>query len=69
MILAGILSGIEVALPLLDGLVPMPAGIFAAISGPDCCSDRSRRDGHRRASGSSSATPFASAFPSTVPCR
>lgn len=32
MILAGLLSGIEVALPLLDGLLPIPPGIFAAMS-------------------------------------
>lgn len=32
MILAGILSGVEVALPLLDGLVPAPAGVFAGLS-------------------------------------
>nr|WMC97961.1 hypothetical protein RAR13_04390 [Aminobacter aminovorans] len=33
MILAGLLSGIEVALPLLDGLLPIPPGVFAALSG------------------------------------
>lgn len=32
MILAAVLSGIEVALPLLDGLVPVPAGVFAGLS-------------------------------------
>ena len=32
MIAAGLLSGVEVALPLLDGFVPVPAGIFAALS-------------------------------------
>jgi len=33
MILAALLSGFEVALPLLDGLLPIPAGVFAALSG------------------------------------
>ncbi|TCN30358.1 hypothetical protein [Sinorhizobium americanum] len=33
MILAAVLSGLEVALPLLDGLLPIPAGVFAALSG------------------------------------
>ena len=33
MIIAGLLSGIEVALPLLDGLLPIEPGIFAALSG------------------------------------
>lgn len=33
MIAAAILSGIEVALPLLDGLLPIPTGVFAALSG------------------------------------
>lgn len=33
MILAGILSGIEVALPLIDGWVEVPRGIFASFSG------------------------------------
>lgn len=32
-ILAGALSGAEVALPLLDGLLPIPRGLFAALSG------------------------------------
>lgn len=32
MILAGLLSGVEVALPLADGLLPVPAGVFAALS-------------------------------------
>ncbi|CAN7314738.1 hypothetical protein LJR009_001581 [Bosea sp. LjRoot9] len=31
-ILAGLLSGAEVALPLLDGLLPVPKGVFAALS-------------------------------------
>lgn len=29
---AGILSGIEIALPLLDGYLPVPQGVFAALS-------------------------------------
>jgi hypothetical protein len=33
MILAGVLSGLEVALPLIDGLFPIPQGVFAALSG------------------------------------
>jgi len=33
MILAGILSGIEVALPLIDGYIEIDRGIFAAASG------------------------------------
>jgi len=32
MILAGILSGIEIALPILDGFLDMPRGLFAAGS-------------------------------------
>lgn len=32
LILAGIFSGFEVALPLLNGVLPVPAGIFAALS-------------------------------------
>ncbi len=33
MIVAGLLSGIEVALPLIDGWVEVPRGIFASFSG------------------------------------
>lgn len=32
MLLAGLLSGLEVVLPLLDGILPIPPGIFAALS-------------------------------------
>jgi len=32
MIMAGILSGFEVALPFLDGLLPVAPGVFAALS-------------------------------------
>lgn len=32
MIVAGILSGIEVALPLAGDLVPVPVGVFAGLS-------------------------------------
>lgn len=32
MIIAGILSGIEVALPLAGDLVPVPVGVFAGLS-------------------------------------
>ena len=31
-ILAGLLSGAEIALPLLDGLLSIPPGLFAALS-------------------------------------
>jgi len=33
MIVAGILSGVEVALPFLEGWLPVPTGTFAALSG------------------------------------
>ncbi|POO54480.1 hypothetical protein CPJ18_02015 [Agrobacterium rosae] len=33
MIIAAILSGLEVALPLIDGVVEIPPGVFAALSG------------------------------------
>lgn len=33
LIMAGILSGLEVALPLLDGFFSIPQGAFAALSG------------------------------------
>lgn len=33
MIAAGVLSGMEIALPLLDGYLPIPQGAFAALSG------------------------------------
>ena len=32
MLLAGLLSCLEVVLPLLDGVLPIPPGIFAALS-------------------------------------
>ena len=32
MILAGLLSGVEIALPLLDGVIDIPQGVFAALS-------------------------------------
>ena len=31
--LAALLSGLEIALPLLDGVVDLPRGLFAALSG------------------------------------
>lgn len=31
-IVAGVLSGAEIALPLLDGLLPVPKGVFAGLS-------------------------------------
>lgn len=37
LILAGVLSGAEVALPLLDGLLPIPQGVFASLSGLVVC--------------------------------
>lgn len=33
MLLAAVLSGIEVMLPLVGGLLPIPPGVFAALSG------------------------------------
>lgn len=33
MVLAGILSGVEVAIPYFEGLVDLPPGVFAALSG------------------------------------
>lgn len=33
MIVAGILSGFEVALPLIDQVIDIPRGLFAAASG------------------------------------
>jgi len=33
LVLAALLSGLEVALPLLDGVFPLDPGIFAALSG------------------------------------
>lgn len=33
MILAGLLSAVEVAIPYLDGLVPIPPRLFAALAG------------------------------------
>ncbi|MGO4449131.1 hypothetical protein AB4Y96_09405 [Phyllobacterium sp. TAF24] len=32
MILAGLLSGVEAILPLLDGVLPIPPGIFAVLT-------------------------------------
>ena len=32
LILAGVLSGLEVALPLIDGVLPIPTGSFAVLS-------------------------------------
>ena len=37
MLLAGILSGLEVALPLLDGILPVPPTTFAVLSGLCVC--------------------------------
>ena len=37
LLLAGILSGLEVALPLLDGILPVPPTTFAALSGLCVC--------------------------------
>lgn len=33
MLVAGLLSGAEIALPLLEGVLPVPRGAFAALSG------------------------------------
>lgn len=32
MLFAGLLSGAEVVLPLLDGILPIPPGIFAGLT-------------------------------------
>lgn len=32
MLLAAVLSGVEVALPLLGGVLPIPPGLFAALT-------------------------------------
>jgi hypothetical protein len=37
MILAGLLSGAEIALPLLDGFIDIPRGLFAALSAAATC--------------------------------
>ena len=37
MIVAGLLSGVEIALPLLDGYLPIPRGLFAALSAATTC--------------------------------
>ncbi|KQZ31569.1 hypothetical protein ASD50_14970 [Mesorhizobium sp. Root552] len=37
LLLAGILSGLEVALPLLDGILPVPPTTFAVLSGLCVC--------------------------------
>lgn len=36
-ILAGLFSGVEVALPFLDGVLDVPAGVFAALSAVATC--------------------------------
>ncbi|MCM2436330.1 hypothetical protein [Agrobacterium rosae] len=36
-VLAGLLSGLEVFLPIIDGYVEIPRGIFAALSGFATC--------------------------------
>lgn len=33
LVLAGVFSGIETAMPLLQAVLPVPAGIFAVLSG------------------------------------
>ena len=33
LIVAGVLSAAEVALPLIQGILPVPTGVFAALSG------------------------------------
>lgn len=33
MIVAGVLSGAEVAMPLLEGVIDLPGGLFASLSG------------------------------------
>ena len=36
-VLAGLLSGLEVFLPLIDGYFDIPRGVFAALSGIATC--------------------------------
>lgn len=36
-VLAGLLSGLEVFLPIIDGSVEIPRGLFAALSGGATC--------------------------------
>ncbi|WP_313592590.1 DUF7940 domain-containing protein [Agrobacterium cavarae] len=36
-VLAGLLSGLEVFLPIIDGYVEIPRGLFAALSGAATC--------------------------------
>lgn len=36
-ILAGLFSGAEVALPFFDGILDVPAGVFAALSAAATC--------------------------------
>lgn len=36
-LLAGLLSGFEVFLPLIDGYIDIPRGLFAALSGLATC--------------------------------
>lgn len=36
-VLAGIFSGLEVFLPLIDGYIDMPRGVFAALSAVATC--------------------------------
>lgn len=36
-VLAGALSGVEVFLPIIDGYIDIPRGIFAALSGFATC--------------------------------
>jgi hypothetical protein len=33
MLVAGLFTGLEVALPLIDGLYPIPQGMFASMTG------------------------------------
>lgn len=35
--LAAVLSGLEIALPMLDGVVDIPRGLFAALTGLVTC--------------------------------
>ena len=36
-VIAGILSGCEIALPIIDQVVSIPRGVFAALSGLTTC--------------------------------
>lgn len=36
-LLAAVLSGAEIAVPFLDGVLPIPRGVFAGLAGATAC--------------------------------